>query len=155
MKSATFAPMPSAITRIAIVANPGVRVSVLVAYLRSRQRLSMIVTVFCCHNVSRTAPGLPNLIRARRRASSSGMPRATFFGDFPRHVAFHLSIQLRVRPPAAKKPVPAHSPPPFATTHYESALLLGKLSAPVHLGALPHAQDSRVMPLPIGGFCQL
>ena len=83
VKSATFAPMPSAITRIAIVANPGARVSVLVAYLRSRQRLSMIVTVFCCHNVSRTAAGLPNLIRARRIASSSGMPRATFSAISP------------------------------------------------------------------------
>ena len=37
------------------------------------------------------------------------------FGDFPRHVAFHLCHQLRIRPPAAEKPVPAQSPPPFAT----------------------------------------
>ena len=63
---------------IHLAAKPGVRASVLTAYFSSRQRVSMVVMVFCCHRLSRTSCGLPNLRCAWRRASSGDMPRARF-----------------------------------------------------------------------------
>jgi hypothetical protein len=60
VNSAEFAPIPSAITSTAEIANPGVRTSVRTAYFRSRQQSSAKFNVLPSHSLSRTRRGLPN-----------------------------------------------------------------------------------------------
>src|ERR1039458_2750638 len=136
--------MPSAITRIAVAVNPGVRIKDRAAYLKSRHALSTAATLFCRHSDSRMRCEFPSMIRACRCASSGAMPRAMFSAASSSRkelisACSSASLRLRrknlnpfIRSPSVQRFFTHHQPD--GAGHLAPAVRLTRKLLPAHSG---------------------